>query len=104
MLEFIARYWIEEMFALIVAILTWLVKQVKDRKRTSKTSNEAIMALLHDCVYKTCSTYIERGWCNVDDRENLEYLYKPYKELGGNGVCESLYNKVLALPLQEPKE
>jgi hypothetical protein len=26
-----------------------------------------------------------------EDRSNLEYLYKPYKALGGNGTGESLY-------------
>lgn len=43
--------------------------------------------------------FIVRGWCSPDDRSNLEYLYKPYKALGGNGTGESLYKKCLELPL-----
>ena len=39
----------------------------------------------------------------MEDRSNLEYLYKPYKALGGNGTGESLYQRCLALPFEEEK-
>ena len=62
------------------------------------------MALLHDRIYQACSFFIARGYCTPEDRSNLEYLYKPYKALGGNGTGESLYNKCLELPLTAEKK
>lgn len=102
MTDFILRYWVEEVFAAIIAVLAWLVRQVKGKKKGYRMVNEAIMALLHDRLYQACSFYISKGWCSVDDRENLEYLYRPYKELGGNGTGEDLYHKVMDLPLSDP--
>lgn len=29
----------------------------------------------------------------MGDRDNLEYMFKPYKALGGNGTGEELYNR-----------
>ena len=89
MIDFILKYWIQELFALILAVLTWLWRTLKD----------GMLALLHDRIYQACSFFIARGWCSPEDRSNLEYLYKPYKALGGNGTGESLYKKCLELPL-----
>jgi hypothetical protein len=47
--------------------------------------------------------FIARGWASLDDRENLEYLYKPYKALGGNGTGENLYQAVQKLPYNSPE-
>ncbi|MGN0270523.1 MAG: hypothetical protein ACI4CX_07505 [Candidatus Weimeria sp.] len=99
MLDFIMKYWIQELFALIIAIITWLWRILLKRKNENEQIREAMMALLHDRLYKSCSFYIMQGFCSVEDRNNLEYLYVPYKALGGNGTGESLYKKCLELPL-----
>lgn len=36
---------------------------------------------------------LEQGWISIDDLENLEYLWRGYRELGGNGTGETLYKK-----------
>lgn len=96
---FILKYWVQELFALIIALITWLIKQVRCKKKEYKVLNEAIMALLHDRLYQACSFFIGKGFCTLEDRQNLEYLYVPYKALGGNGTVESLYHKCMDLPL-----
>ena len=95
MIDFILKYWIQELFALILAVLTWLWQTLLRRKQENDEIKEGMMALLHDRIYQACSFFIARGWCSPEDRSNLEYLYKPYKELGG----KSLYKKCLELPL-----
>ena len=104
MVEFVIRYWVEELFAVIIAIIGWLVKQVKAKKSEYEVLREGIVALLHDRLYATCSFFIERGYCTLEDRNNLEYLYRPYKELGGNGTGTALYQKCLDLPYEPEKK
>ena len=101
MIEFVCRYWIEELFAAIIALVTWLVRQTKVKKKEYKVLKEGILALLHDRLYMACSFFLNRGYCTVDDRENLECMFRPYKDLGGNGTGEDLFNKCMKLPLKQ---
>ena len=48
MLDFIVKYWVQELFALIIALVTWLVKQVRGKQKEYQVLSKAIMALLHD--------------------------------------------------------
>ena len=98
MADFILKYWVQEFFALIIAAITWMAKALHRKKTEYDVLREGILALLHDRLYQACSFFIARGYCTVEDRNNLEYLYRPYKALGGNGTGESLYRKCLELP------
>lgn len=45
--------------------------------------------------------YIKRGWITKDEYEDLrDYLYKPYKELGGNGSAERIMLEVDKLEIR----
>lgn len=99
MIDFIIRYWVQELFTLILMCLTWIVKTLRAKKTEYDVLRDGILALLHDRLYQACSFYIKEGVCSVEDRNNLEYLYKPYKALGGNGTGESLYKKCIDLPI-----
>ena len=61
---------------------------------------ESSRAVLHDKIYKYCGEYIAVGEVSAEDLHNLEVLFKSYKDLGGNGTAEALFNKVIALPLK----
>jgi len=75
------------------------VKKSKDKtEQRFKNLEFANVALLHDKIYQQCSFFIGQGWVSVDDLENLEYLWRGYHNLGGNGTGEILYNKVKDLP------
>ena len=100
MVDFILRYWVQEMFTLIIAAITWMGKTLYRKKNEYDVLRQGIMALLHDRLYQACSYFIDRGYCTIEDRNNLEYLYIPYKALGGNGTGESLYRKCMELPFK----
>ncbi|WP_207704242.1 hypothetical protein [Candidatus Enterococcus ferrettii] len=79
------------------------VKGNKDQvERRFKSLEYANVAILHDKIYKQCTKYLKSGWVSVDDLENLEYLWRGYRQLGGNGTGETLYKKVLELPNISP--
>jgi len=98
--DWIIKYWVQELFALIIAVLGWCVKKLRTKKTEYDVLREGILALLHDRLYQACSFFIARGWASLEDRDNLEYLYRPYKALGGNGTGENLYQEVLKLPFK----
>ena len=99
---FIASNWLSWLVSILLALLSFLYhrlsKQLEKEKKRTTAINEGVLALLHDRLYQAFQFYLKRGYCEVDDRDNLEYLFKPYKALGGNGTGEELYNRCLALP------
>lgn len=114
MIEFIQKYWLEVLFGGIVSILTAFTKHLssklkeerEERKKKSEEESreqallkEGVLALLHDRIYQACQYHIQMGYITVQDLNNLEYLYKGYRGLGGNGTGEELYNRCKALQL-----
>ena len=99
MTDFIVKYWVQELFALVIAGGTWIWRTAGARRRENMIIREGMLALLHDRLFKACSFYIEQGWCPVEGRHNLECLFKPYSDLGGDGTAESLYHKCMDLPI-----
>ena len=54
---------------------------------------------MHDRLYQSCTYYIKQGHIDMGGLKNIEYLYKSYHALGGNGTGTELYNRAKALPL-----
>lgn len=89
-----------------VAILTAVIASTGFwtflQKRFDKHSltNKILLGLAHDKIIELGMKYIDRGSITHDELENLvDYLFKPYKEMGGNGAAERIVNIVLTLPV-----
>lgn len=65
--------------------------------------SQAVMAINHDRLYQACTFYIITGQITIDELKNLEYLYKGYHALGGNGTGTELYEKCKDLPIAEKR-
>lgn len=95
------------MTAIVLAILgsngLWaIISNVLTNRRNKKSvERQAMLALLHDRLYRLCQSYIKQGYVKVDQLDNLMYLWQPYEGLGGNGTGKKLYDQVLQLPLKE---
>ena len=60
-----------------------------------------ILGLGHIKIIEVCEKYIERGYITQEEYDSLyNYLYTPYKELGGNGTAERLVQEVKQLPIK----
>lgn len=75
-----------------------VTEMYKKKAGVKSVISKAVLALLHDKLYYLCEKHIHKGSITVDEFDNLTYLFEPYKEMGGNGVCEHLYNECKALP------
>lgn len=66
-----------------------------------KCNEDANLALLHDKIYYLCKHHLSDGEISLDDMENLDYLYRAYCDLNGNGMCQKLHARVSELKIKE---
>ena len=83
--------------------LTAIVLAVLQRKWACQDKQSAIVAglkvLTVDRVRYLGRGYISDGKISLEDRENLEDMYRAYKALGGNGHLETVMDEVRRLPV-----
>lgn len=63
----------------------------------NRDSNKSIMSYR---LHKEFSEAIDRGYTTSEDLSELSGLYKSYKEIGGNGKIETLFNRFAKLPIK----
>lgn len=77
----------------------WAVISKLIDKRKSNT--KILVGLAYDRICTLCLQYIEQGSISKEEYENLiDFLYKPYEALGGNGTAKRLIEEVKKLPIQ----
>lgn len=93
-LSYISAHWTEWAIGLLGLGWGYLVKKVTEYK----TIKDGLLAIMHDRLYQSCTYYIKQGHIDMGGLKNIEYLYKSYHALGGNGTGTELYNRAKALP------
>lgn len=74
-------------------------------KTILKPTNDMVLGLGYDRLIHACNKHIDKGWIDPDSLADIDrYLYRPYRELGGNGTAEMLFDKVKALPNTPPEK
>ena len=105
--EWIAKYWIEWLFGVVVAVLGYLIRKINTRVKESAAKNDAIelgvQALLRSQMIADYNHYQDKGVAPIYARESCDNVYKQYHNLGGNGVMTDIYNDFRKLPTKPPK-
>lgn len=112
MIDFIKQYWLQVIFGGIISALSLAVKHLFNERKKEREANKkkleaesmeqelikaGVLAILHDRIYQVCQFHIQNGHISIQDLDNLEYLYKGYSGLGGNGTGEELYKRCKSL-------
>lgn len=94
--------WVVILTTLLASAGFWaFVTKIVD-KRSAKT--KMLLGLGHDRIMSLGMKYIEKGSITQGEYENLyKYLYKPYKDMGGNGSAERLMKEVDKLKIVPDK-
>lgn len=100
MKEFIAHYWLETLFGLVVAFISVTLRQTVVKY---KSIQNGMLSLLRAELIRSGEKYIEQGWIPYYAREAYEKAYKAYHGLGGNGSMTQLFEAVMKLPTVRPK-
>jgi hypothetical protein len=96
---------LEAFVTILVSVLAssgvWaVVMKVMDKK---DVRTQMLIGLGHDRIMYLGTSYIARGYITSEEYENLvDYLYKPYELMGGNGSAKRVIDEVKKLPLNKP--
>lgn len=84
----------------VPGLITFLIQR-RDKKEEKNPLADMVKGLGHDRIIYLGTEYIKRGSVTKDEYENLhDYLYIPYKKLGGNGTAEKIMKEVSNLPIK----
>lgn len=85
--------------------LTAIVLALLQRKWACQDRQDAIVAglkvLTVDRVRYLGRSYINAHSISLEDKENLQDMYRAYKSLGGNGHLETVMAEIECLPVQD---
>ena len=102
-MDWILQYWLEIGFGLLLSGFGVMFKIVHSWFKRQKMIEEGVLSMLHDRLYQACQYYIVRGSIELAGLKNIEYLYRAYHALGGNGTVTELYERVKELPREQNK-
>ena len=104
--EWISRYWVEWLFGIVIAGMTWAIKRLSTRIKKEQAENKALRdgmkSLLRINLERECERCQRDEWCGPVKRSTIVDMYASYTGLGGNGGITSLVEQTLALPAVEP--
>lgn len=98
MLELIIKWAIPFILGTTVTgIITYTKNKLSKDKKKDRAIENAVQALLRNELIRRYREYEEKGEISILDKENITHMYEEYKNLGGNGTVEKLYDELLDL-------
>ena len=92
------------LFAFIQFLITRHDNKKNVLSKHEKAQNDMIVGLGHDKLLYLTDKFVQRGGVTLKERRNLDYIYKPYREAGGNGDCQIGYEACGKLPTLSDEE
>ncbi len=104
-MDFIATYWIETVFTIVVSVIMFytkqLTKKIKMERITQEHIRQGMLSLLRNSILRNYNDYSERGYIPVHAFQCIDPLFQAYKDLGGNGTVSRLYEELKRLPTKD---
>ena len=101
MKEFIIEHLLDFIFG---AVATGLVVAVRREKTKYDSLQNGMLSLLRAELIRSGEKALEKGYIPIYAKDAYDKAYEAYHGLGGNGTMTEMHNKVMALPIIEPKE
>lgn len=96
--------WLQTIVTVLCALLAssgfWAWFQSRNTRKDVQT--KVLIGMAHDRIVHLGMSYVKRRYILKDEYENLyDYLYVPYKAMGGNGSAKRVVEEVKKLPIYE---
>lgn len=97
MFEWVAKYWLEVLFAGVTGLVVALWRQVV-------ATRTGLRALLRNDIIRVYNDRIHRHYIPIYEMESVTHMYEAYHQLGGNGTVTKLYKELQQLPSTPPED
>lgn len=92
----------------VMSLIIYLIQR-RDKKREKEEANHSaqsrmLLGLGHDKIIYLTDKFVRRGSITLKEKQNLNFLYQPYSDLGGNGDCKIGYDACDKLPVVSEEE
>lgn len=98
-IKFIVTYWIEIGFGILISVVTYFYRLLKNYKRIIISMKNGVRSLLKVEIIRKYYEYKEKGGISMHERQIVEDLYTEYVNLGGNGIVKQLCDEINELPI-----
>lgn len=99
--EIVFKHMIEVLCAGFMFIATWFFQRMYKRFfKDQESLRESVLAINYDRLRQACRYHLSRNKISPEELKNLEYLYKGYHALGGNGTGTELYKRCQKLEIE----
>ena len=103
MLEWLAKYWLEALFGLVLTGIGIVQKRLSKRMKDERERNQAIENGVRDMLRLTILDNYERckqaGVISVSRKDAIDSAYNSYHALGGNGTITQVHQEIMAMPI-----
>ena len=99
MKQFIIQYWLEGIFGLAIAGLSFCFNILRKKYKEQGQIKDGLVAILHDRLFQSGMYFIEKGEITLSALDNIEGIYNAYHNLGGNGTGTEIFERLKNLPL-----
>lgn len=103
MLEWLAKYWLEALFGLVLTGIGIVQKRLSKRMKDERDRNQAIENGVRDMLRLTILDNYERckqaGVISVSRKDAIDSAYNSYHALGGNGTITQVHQEIMAMPI-----
>lgn len=96
--------WMEMALTVITSVLAsgglWTFLQAKfiTKKEKNSATTVALQCLLRNEILLAERRFTKQGYCDPDDKTNIEHMFNAYSALGGNDVAHKAYLNIMELP------
>ena len=103
MVEWLAKYWLEVAFGLIVTGFGVVLKRFSTKLKEEKVRSQAIESGVRDMLRLTILDNYERckqaGVISVSRKDAIDSAYNSYHALGGNGTITQVHTEIMSMPI-----
>lgn len=90
--------------SLIIYLLQRHDKKKEKERENQSAQSKMLLGLGHDKIMYLTEKYVQRGAITLKEKRNLQFLYDPYIEMGGNGDCRIGYEACQKLEVISDEE
>lgn len=91
-----------------MSLVVYLIQRHDKKKEKERENDSALSRMLlglgHDKLLYLTDKYVRRSVITLKEKRNLDFLYSPYAELGGNGDCKIGYDACQQLKVVSEEE